>query len=149
MTTKLSLEEKFRETGGKRTYVQRLFGRIARIYDPMNRLMSFGMDRRWRAFAARRLALGSGEIGLDLGTGTADLSIAVIRHSGPGTRMIGIDITPEMLELGRSKVARSATGRTSRLPGNQSSTRQNFRHALPLLLLQTRLLIWRNQRQSL
>jgi len=106
MTEKLSLEEKFRETGGKRTYVQRLFGRIARIYDPMNRLMSFGMDRRWRAFAARRLALGSGEIGLDLGTGTADLSIAVIRHSGPGTRMIGIDITPEMLELGRSKVAR-------------------------------------------
>jgi demethylmenaquinone methyltransferase/2-methoxy-6-polyprenyl-1,4-benzoquinol methylase len=106
MTAKPSLEEKFRETGGKRPYVQRLFGRIARIYDPMNRLMSFGLDRRWRAFAARHLALGTGELGLDLGTGTADLSIAVIRRSGPGTRMIGIDITPEMLELGRSKIAR-------------------------------------------
>jgi demethylmenaquinone methyltransferase/2-methoxy-6-polyprenyl-1,4-benzoquinol methylase len=106
MSTKTSLEEKFRETGGKRPYVQRLFARIARIYDLMNLLMSFGLDRRWRAFAARYLALGSGELGLDLGTGTADLSIAVIRRSGPGTRMIGMDITPEMLDQGRIKLAR-------------------------------------------
>jgi demethylmenaquinone methyltransferase/2-methoxy-6-polyprenyl-1,4-benzoquinol methylase len=103
---KTSLEENFREAGGKAPYVQRLFGRIARIYDLMNRLMSFGLDRRWRAIAARYLALGTGELGLDLGTGTADLAIAVMRRSGPGTRMIGMDITPEMLELGRSKVAR-------------------------------------------
>jgi len=72
----------------------------------MNRLMSFGLDRRWRVFAAHCLALGTGELGLDLGAGTADLSIAVVRNSGPGTRMIGMDITPEMLELGRIKVAR-------------------------------------------
>ena len=106
MNTKTSLEEKFRETGGKNPYVRRLFGRIARVYDPMNRLMSFGLDRRWRAFAARYLALGTSELGLDLGAGTADLSIAVIRRSGPGTRMIGMDITPEMLEVGRRKVER-------------------------------------------
>ena len=106
MPARVSLEEKFRETGGKRPYVQRLFGRIARVYDPMNRLMSFGLDRRWRAFAARYLALGTGQLGLDLGVGTADLSIAVIRRSGPGTRMIGLDITPEMLAIGRAKVAR-------------------------------------------
>lgn len=106
MSAKISLEKKFRETGGKRPYVQRLFGRIARIYDLMNRLMSFGLDGRWRAFAARYLALGTGELGLDLGTGTADLAIAVIRRSGPGTRMIGMDITPEMLEQGHLKLAR-------------------------------------------
>jgi demethylmenaquinone methyltransferase/2-methoxy-6-polyprenyl-1,4-benzoquinol methylase len=106
MSAKISLEEKFRETGGKRPYVQRLFGRIARVYDIMNRLMSLGLDRRWRAFAARYLALSTGELGLDLGTGTADLSIAVIRRAGPGTHMIGMDITPEMLALGRSKIAR-------------------------------------------
>jgi len=104
--TRTSLEEKFRETGGKGLYVQRLFGRIARIYDPMNRLMSFGLDQRWRSITARHLALGSGEVGLDLGAGTADLSIAVIHHAGPGARVIGIDITPEMLEVGRSKVNR-------------------------------------------
>lgn len=106
MSSKISLEEKFREIGGKRPYVQRLFGRIARIYDPMNRLMSFGLDRYWRAFAARSLALKPGQLGLDLGVGTADLSIAVIRQSGPDTRMIGMDITPEMLEQGRMKLAR-------------------------------------------
>ncbi len=106
MSAKISLDEKFRERGGKRPYVQSLFGRIARIYDLMNRLMSFGLDRYWRTFAARYLALGSGELGLDLGTGTADLSIAVIRGSGPGTHMIGMDITPEMLEQGRIKLAR-------------------------------------------
>ncbi|HZR40272.1 MAG TPA: ubiquinone/menaquinone biosynthesis methyltransferase [Ktedonobacteraceae bacterium] len=102
----LSLEEKFREMGGKRTYVQRLFGRIARIYDLMNRLMSFGLDRHWRKRAARYLALATGETGLDLGTGTADLAITVIRNSSPGTHMIGMDITPEMLEEGRRKIAR-------------------------------------------
>jgi demethylmenaquinone methyltransferase/2-methoxy-6-polyprenyl-1,4-benzoquinol methylase len=105
MGTRLSLEEKFRETGGKRTYVQRLFGRIAGVYDLMNRLMSFGLDRYWRTRAARYLALATGETGLDLGAGTADLSIAVIRHSGPDTHMIGMDITPEMLEEGRKKIA--------------------------------------------
>jgi demethylmenaquinone methyltransferase/2-methoxy-6-polyprenyl-1,4-benzoquinol methylase len=104
MNVKAPLEEKFRSTGGKRPYVQRLFGRIAGIYDPMNHLMSLGRDKYWRERAARYLALATGETGLDLGVGTADLSIAVIRRSGPGTRMIGIDITPEMLEQGRKKL---------------------------------------------
>src|SRR5436305_14999123 len=106
MSTQATLEDKFRETGGKRSYVQRLFGRIAGIYDLMNRLMSLGLDSYWRARAARYLALATGETGLDLGAGTADLSLAVIRRSGPGTRMIGMDITPEMLEQGRIKLAR-------------------------------------------
>src|SRR5437870_13109043 len=106
MTDNIVLEDKFRETGSKRTYVQRLFGRIARIYDPMNRLMSFGLDQRWRAFAARYLALGTGARALDLGAGPAELSIAVIRRAGPGTRLIGLDITPPTLDLGRPQRAR-------------------------------------------
>src|SRR5260370_29852818 len=103
MTTKISFEEKFRATGGKRPYVQSLFGRIAGIYDLMNRLMSLGLDNYWRKRAARYLALSTGETGLDLGAGTADLSIAVIRRWGTGTHMIGMDITPDMLEVGRRK----------------------------------------------
>jgi demethylmenaquinone methyltransferase/2-methoxy-6-polyprenyl-1,4-benzoquinol methylase len=107
MNTQRSLEEKFRETGGKRPYVQRLFGRIAPIYDLLNRIMSLGLDRYWRAFAANHMELRSDEVGLDLGTGTADLAIAVMRRSKPGAQMIGMDITPEMLERGRKKLARS------------------------------------------
>lgn len=106
MSTKISLEEKFQASGGKQPYVRRLFGRIARVYDLMNRLMSLGLDQRWRSLAARYLALGNSELGLDLGAGTADLSIAVLQCSGPETRMIGMDITPEMLAEGRRKVAR-------------------------------------------
>lgn len=106
MSAKLSLEEKFRESGGKRSYVQRLFGRIASIYDLMNLLMSLGLDRHWRTFAGRCLELRTGELGLDLGTGTADLAINIIRRSGSGTRMIGMDITPEMLDRGRAKLVK-------------------------------------------
>src|ERR1051326_4046342 len=100
------LARKFRRSGGKRPYVQRLFGRIAPVYDLMNRLMSAGLDGRWRAFAARKLALGASEVGLDLGVGTADLSIAALRYAGADARMIGLDISPEMLEVGRRKLAR-------------------------------------------
>ena len=53
-----------------------MFGRIARVYDLMNRLMTAGLDRRWRAFAARQLALTEGDSALDVGTGTGDLAIA-------------------------------------------------------------------------
>jgi demethylmenaquinone methyltransferase/2-methoxy-6-polyprenyl-1,4-benzoquinol methylase len=105
-TQQSPLAQKFQQSGGKRPYVQRLFGRIAPIYDLMNRLMSAGLDGRWRAFAARQLALGAGAVGLDLGAGTADLSIAVLRHAGAGARMLGMDITPEMLAIGQKKLAR-------------------------------------------
>src|SRR5689334_18746965 len=106
MKTNFALEEKFREVGGKRPYVQRLFGRIAGIYDLMNRLMSLGLDRYWRRRAARYLALATGETGLDLGAGTADLAITIVKNAGPGTKMIGMDITPEMLDEGRRKLVR-------------------------------------------
>lgn len=105
-TEESPLAQKFKQSGGKRPYVQRLFGRIAPVYDLVNRLMSAGLDGRWRSFAAGKLALGAGEVGLDLGAGTADLSIAALRHAGSGARMIGLDITPEMLEIGRRKLAR-------------------------------------------
>ena len=100
------LARKFRRSGGKRPYVRRLFGRIAPVYDVMNRLMSAGLDGHWRAFAARKLALGAREVGLDLGVGTADLSVAALRYAGAEARMIGMDITPEMLDIGRRKLAR-------------------------------------------
>src|SRR5260370_336114 len=72
----------------------------------INLLRILGLDQRWGTVAAQHLTLGSGEVGLDLGAGTADLSIAVIRQAGAGARMIGMDITPEMLEIGQVKVNR-------------------------------------------
>lgn len=100
------LRAQFEAAGGKPTYVRQMFGRIARVYDFMNRLMTGGMDGRWRAAAAAQIALAPGQIGLDVGAGTGDLAIALARASSPDTRVIGVDFTPEMLALGRAKLER-------------------------------------------
>jgi demethylmenaquinone methyltransferase/2-methoxy-6-polyprenyl-1,4-benzoquinol methylase len=100
-----ALQARFAAAGGKPTYVRAMFGRIARVYDLMNRLMTAGLDRRWRAFAARQLALSEGEVALDVGTGTGDLAIAAARAQ-PDARIIGVDFAPEMLERGREKLRR-------------------------------------------
>jgi demethylmenaquinone methyltransferase/2-methoxy-6-polyprenyl-1,4-benzoquinol methylase len=105
-TVPSDLQNRFATEGGKQPYVRNMFGRISGIYDTMNKLMTAGLDRRWRHFAVRQLALGSEALGLDIGTGTADLAIEAIRSSGPKTRMIGIDVTPQMLDIGRKKIAR-------------------------------------------
>jgi demethylmenaquinone methyltransferase/2-methoxy-6-polyprenyl-1,4-benzoquinol methylase len=100
------LRARFEAAGGKPTYVRQMFDRIARVYDLMNRLMTAGLDRRWRDFAARRMGLGPGELALDLGTGTGDLAVAVARRSPSDARVIGVDFAPEMLARGRDKLAR-------------------------------------------
>jgi len=100
------LEQRFAGEGGKPQYVRRLFGRIAQVYDLLNRLMSFGLDTYWRRFAARLIALGPHQVCLDIGTGTGDLAIAVLRAGAPGCRVVGVDFTDEMLAIGRRKIAR-------------------------------------------
>jgi demethylmenaquinone methyltransferase / 2-methoxy-6-polyprenyl-1,4-benzoquinol methylase len=97
------LRERFARAGGKPTYVRGMFGRIAGVYDLMNRVMTGGLDGRWRAFAARLLALPQGARVLDIGTGTGDLAITVARQY-PTAHVVGIDFTPEMLTVGREKV---------------------------------------------
>jgi demethylmenaquinone methyltransferase/2-methoxy-6-polyprenyl-1,4-benzoquinol methylase len=83
-----------------------MFDRIARVYDLMNRVMTAGMDGRWRAFAARQVALRSGERALDLGCGTGDMAIAVARHSPPDASIVGVDFSEGMLAVGREKLRR-------------------------------------------
>ena len=100
------LRARFEAAGDKPTYVRAMFGRIARVYDLMNRVMTLGMDARWRDFAARKVALGPGQIALDVGTGTGDLALAAIRRGASDARVVGVDFTPEMLERGRAKIAR-------------------------------------------
>jgi demethylmenaquinone methyltransferase / 2-methoxy-6-polyprenyl-1,4-benzoquinol methylase len=104
-----ALQARFATAGGKPIYVRQMFGRIARVYDLMNRLMTAGLDRRWRAFAARQLALSAGASALDVGTGTGDLAIAAARMY-PDTQIVGVDFTPEMLERGREKLGRLGLG---------------------------------------
>src|SRR5262249_46357482 len=100
------LRARFEAAGGKPVYVQRMFGRIARVYDGMNRIMSLGLDGRWRKFTVQQIALGPDQTGLDVGTGTGDLAIELARVSAPTARVVGVDFTPQMLERGRAKILR-------------------------------------------
>ena len=102
------VEETSHVSVSKCVFDHNVFSHIANIYDWMNLLISFGLIHSWRSQAARYLILRAGETGLDLGTGTADLAIAVMRVSDPRAHMIGIDRTPEMLERGHLKLRKSA-----------------------------------------
>jgi demethylmenaquinone methyltransferase/2-methoxy-6-polyprenyl-1,4-benzoquinol methylase len=81
------------------------FDTIADRYDLLNRILSLGFDLRWRAHAVRTLALEPGRCVLDLATGTADLAIACALAC-PGIEVLGLDLSPRMLEIGARKVAR-------------------------------------------
>lgn len=100
------LRARFDAAGDKPTYVRGMFDRISRVYDLMNRVMTGGMDRRWRDFAARLVALGPGEQALDVGTGTADMAIALTRRGPADTHVVGVDFSEGMLAIGREKIAR-------------------------------------------
>jgi demethylmenaquinone methyltransferase/2-methoxy-6-polyprenyl-1,4-benzoquinol methylase len=81
-----------------------MFDNIARRYDFLNRVMSLGIDRRWRRRTVRGLALPAAARVLDLATGTGDLAID-IACTHPDARVIGSDPSVKMLAVGRSKVA--------------------------------------------
>lgn len=80
--------------------VQAMFARIARRYDLLNRVLSAGTDRLWRARLVRRLALAPGARVLDVACGTGDLAFELERA---GARVVGLDFTFEMLRLARAK----------------------------------------------
>ena len=92
------------------------FARVADGYDRRNRILSLGLDVLWRRRALARLKDVPSSI-LDIATGTADFAIAAARRF-PSARIEGIDLTPEMLEIGRRKVEMAGLAdRIRLLPG--------------------------------
>ena len=87
---------------GKKPQVRDMFDHIAPRYDLLNRILSFGIDQRWRRKAIQMVVEGSPENVLDVATGTADLAIAAAHRGVP--RVVGIDIAAKMLEIGREKI---------------------------------------------
>ena len=78
-----------------------MFDRIAPVYDPMNRLMTAGLDRRWRRLTAAAV-VRPGDRVLDACCGTGDLAVAARRAGGHVT---GLDFSERMLERARRKDA--------------------------------------------
>jgi demethylmenaquinone methyltransferase / 2-methoxy-6-polyprenyl-1,4-benzoquinol methylase len=83
--------------------VRAMFDRIAGVYDRMNRVMTAGLDARWRARAADLAALGAGGRALDVACGTGDLSIELASRVGERGKVVGCDFSERMLELARHK----------------------------------------------
>jgi demethylmenaquinone methyltransferase/2-methoxy-6-polyprenyl-1,4-benzoquinol methylase len=81
-----------------------MFDAIAHRYDLINRIISLGLDRRWRRLTAGALHLESRARVLDIATGTADLAIAVARTSSQ-SEVWAIDPSAKMRELAEHKVA--------------------------------------------
>jgi demethylmenaquinone methyltransferase / 2-methoxy-6-polyprenyl-1,4-benzoquinol methylase len=81
--------------------VQRLFDRIAPVYDAMNRVMTAGLDRSWRRLAVEAV-VQPGDRVLDACCGTGDLAVGAERDGGVVT---GLDFSPRMLERARRKSA--------------------------------------------
>lgn len=94
---------------GKKAQIRLLFDRIAPSYDRLNRLLSFGIDRRWRRRATRRIADEAPATVLDLATGTGDWALDLARRL-PEARITGIDLSSEMLAVARRKAERSGCG---------------------------------------
>jgi demethylmenaquinone methyltransferase/2-methoxy-6-polyprenyl-1,4-benzoquinol methylase len=76
-----------------------MFDRIAPVYDAMNRVMTAGLDRRWRRLAAREV-VWPGDRVLDSCCGTGDLAVEAERRGG---RVVGLDFSARMLERARRK----------------------------------------------
>ena len=81
--------------------VERMFDRISPVYDAMNRVMTAGLDRRWRRLTADAVVVPGDEV-LDACCGTGDLALAAERVGG---RVTGLDFSERMLERARRKSA--------------------------------------------
>ena len=87
-------------TSDHAAYVQQMFGRIARRYDIMNRLMTFGQDRRWRRFVVQQAHLEPGAWLLDIATGTGDIAFEA-QQRVPGLHVVAADFTLPMMRVGQ------------------------------------------------
>lgn len=92
-------------------WVKEIFSTVFPKYDFLNHLLSLRRDIAWRRFAARKMRFFRTNRLIDVATGTGDLAIeAAILN--PSIEVVGVDFVPEMVELGRAKIAqRKVSGR--------------------------------------
>ena len=87
---------------GKKEQVTQMFDNISGNYDNLNRVISLGIDVKWRNKVVALVTEKNPETVLDIATGTGDLVILMAKTSAK--KIIGLDISEGMLELGRKKI---------------------------------------------
>ncbi len=90
------------DSRSKQRQVEEMFNRISQNYDRLNRIITFGMYNQWRKKVAKLVENQSPTKILDLATGTADFAISVSHI--PNVKVIGVDISEKMLDVGHSKI---------------------------------------------
>jgi len=105
------------------------FNSVARHYDFMNTLLSFGIHYAWKRTAVRMLKLAPGDRVLDVCGGTGDLAILAARRVGPQGRVVIYDINRAMIHAGLQKIANSQMGaRLRHVQGNAEQISFPDRH---------------------
>ncbi|WP_242117703.1 bifunctional demethylmenaquinone methyltransferase/2-methoxy-6-polyprenyl-1,4-benzoquinol methylase UbiE [Aestuariivivens sediminicola] len=89
---------------GKKEQVKKMFDNISGDYDGLNRVISFGIDVKWRNKVVNLLKRNHPETILDIATGTGDLAINLAETGAE--KIIGLDISSGMLEIGKTKIQR-------------------------------------------
>lgn len=93
----------YKDSGlGKKEQVAQMFDNISGNYDDLNRVISFGIDVKWRKKVLQLVANKKPEKVLDIATGTGDL--AILMTSTTATEIVGLDISEGMLEVGKKKI---------------------------------------------
>jgi demethylmenaquinone methyltransferase/2-methoxy-6-polyprenyl-1,4-benzoquinol methylase len=90
----------------KKEQVADMFNQIAYRYDFLNHFLSAGIDKGWRKKAIRELGSVKPRTILDVATGTADMPVMMMKFLSP-ERIVGIDISQGMLDLGKQKIAKA------------------------------------------
>jgi len=90
--------------------IRKMFGSIVGRYDLLNRLLSLGLDRKWRAALARSLKAQAPGTVLDLCCGTGDLGLAVLEHAGEAELLVAADFSLPMCRAARSKLSSFSLG---------------------------------------
>ena len=88
---------------GKKEQVAQMFDTISGNYDSLNRVISFGIDIKWRKKVLQIVAQSKPNKILDIATGTGDLAILMAQTQAE--KIIGLDISAGMLEVGERKIA--------------------------------------------
>lgn len=92
----------YKTEDSKKEQVRSMFNNIAGTYDKLNRIISLGIDQRWRKRAIKILSQENPKDILDVATGTGDFAIAASKLKG--VKITGVDIAEDMLAIGRAKI---------------------------------------------
>ncbi len=91
-----------------RKEIWKMFDTISPTYDRVNRWMTFGLDLYWRGKMASFLPLGKNLMLLDCATGTADQALSLLQKSPHIDKIVGIDLSEEMLLQAKKKIQKTA-----------------------------------------